>query len=128
MPDVDDGDAGTDSDQDDIFGVRFTRTSTNDLNTTMVVFTTPEVPVWGDFYAKDGGGTGTSAIYAYNAGFGTDPAANATSFINWIPRPDGQPRPVTQGEVPETASLIVWSLLVGSVGLVAQRRRQRAAA
>ena len=106
--------------KDDIFGVRFNRDE--DLSTIVVTFTTPQVPVWGDFYAKNGGGSGTNAVWAYNAGFGTDPTTETTVFTNWIPRPDGQN---TGGSTPEPATLIVWSLLIGSVALARLRRRPR---
>jgi hypothetical protein len=120
MPNVND----PNDNKDDIFGVRFSTPTdeTKKLNTVVVTFTTPEVPVWGDFYAKDGGGSGTNAVWAYNAGFGTDPTKQTKDFTNWIPRPDGQQN---GGQAPEPATLIVWSLLIGSVGLAGLRRRSR---
>ena len=109
MPDVDDGNPLTPDDKDDIFGVRFTR-GENEMDTTTVIFTTPEVPIWGDFYAKDGGDR-----WAYNTGFGIDPTT--TDFANWIPRPDGMV------VIPEPATFIVWSLL-GVLGLGWWHRRK----
>lgn len=104
------------NDADDIWGVRFT--PDEEVNTTTVTFTTPQVPVWGDFYAKDGGGTGANAIYAYNAGFGNDPTGN--NITNWIPVPDGESTPAPPA-VPEPASFAVWALL-GAAGLCVAKR------
>lgn len=113
MPDVDDGDPSTSADKDDIFGVRFTRDDENEMVVTTTVFTTPEVPIWGDFYAKDGGYD--DYVWAYNTGFGTDPTT--TDFANWIPRPDGVV------VIPEPATFIIWSLL-GALGLGWWHRRK----
>ncbi|MCA9236071.1 MAG: hypothetical protein KDA44_11405 [Planctomycetales bacterium] len=109
-----------------LYGVKFTRGS--DVNTTKVTFTSPQVPIWGDFYARDGGGNGANTIYAYNIGFGTDPAADATVFTNWIPRPDGvsiPPNPEPNDVVPEASSVFVWIALscVGAIGWGRTRRR-----
>ena len=121
MPDVDDGDNSTKAAKDDIWGVRFTRPDNLNVTTTTVTFTTPQVPIWGDFYAKDGGGNGSGAVYAYNIGFGTEPTEATTDFTNWIPRPDGQEtgedaQGSTPGEAPEAGALAIWSLL-GLCGL-----------
>jgi hypothetical protein len=61
-----------------IYGIKF-----EPGNTTTFQSTQP--PVWGDFYAKDGGSPGEEVI-AYNTGFGTDPTGSP--FTNWIPTPD----------------------------------------
>ena len=45
-------------------------------------FDTWRLPVWGDFYAK-----GSNGVYAYNAGFGTDPDPLTTDFNPWIMAP-----------------------------------------
>ena len=104
---IDDGDPTTDSDQDDIWGVRFTRDG--EVNSTTVIFTTVQVPVWGDFYAKDGGGQLPGTVYARNAGFGTDPTAEA-DLVNWIPRPNGTGHD-DPGGLPEAGGLAIWSFL-----------------
>ena len=104
------------------YGVRFTRG--DEVSITMVTFTTPEVPVWGDFYAQDGGGQGVNSVYAYNAGFGIMPTAAdaATDFLNWIPRPDGVDRPLNgHNVIPEPLSYVVWSLLIGCAGFFSRR-------
>ncbi len=120
MPDVDDGDVSTDADKDDIWGVRFEASGT----VTTVTFTTSQVPVWGDFYAKDGGGK-HDPVYAYNVGFGTDPSGSETAFTNWIPRPDGQPGGGGGGAIPEPASIVVWSLIAGGAAGLASLRKRR---
>jgi len=100
-----------------LWGVKFTRDSS--VTQTVVEFTTTQAPVWGDFYARDGGGTGAGTIYAYNLGFGTDPTAGATNFLNWIARPDGDSR------LPEPNSLALLSLILIGWGSAALRARHQ---
>jgi hypothetical protein len=70
-----------------------------------------------NFGSAPGGGNGTFHTAAHVQGIGT-----SGSGSGWIGNND---RPTTgQGEVPEAASLIVWSLLMWSVCLAATRRRQ----
>jgi hypothetical protein len=108
----------------DIYGVKFN--TSGDPNVSWVEFTTPQAPVWGDFYGKDGTeNMGADEVYIYNTGYGMDPLG--TDFTDWIARPNGASQPPgtgSGGAIPEAASLIVWSLLVGAMGLVSQRRRQ----
>ncbi len=99
-----------------LWGVRFTRDTA--LTETVVQFTTTQAPVWGDFYARDSGGTGAGTVYAYNLGFGTDPTAGATSFLDWIARPDGDSR------LPEPTSLALLALVLTSWGVGAMRGKQ----
>ena len=48
-------------------------------------------PVWGNFYAKDGGGK-KDPVIAYNWGFTTPPTAALVDEHDWwIPRPDSEP-------------------------------------
>jgi hypothetical protein len=95
----------------DFFSVKFKRDQ--EITQTTVTFTTPQVPIWGDFYARDGGGNGSGTIWAYNTGFGVDASSDTSGkYTNWIPRPDGK-----SIQTPEPATIIVWSLLAG-LGLV----------
>jgi hypothetical protein len=78
-------------------------------------FLTNRKPIWGDFYAKDGGG-----VYAYNTGFGTEPAAGGP-FTNWIAVPDTD----TFTRIPEPGTLgLVGGGLLGMGWLVRRRRRK----
>lgn len=99
--------------------MKFTRDS--DVDTTVVSFISTQAPVWGDFYARDGGGNGPGTIYAYNLGFGTDPSFSETNFSNWIARPDGVTTP-PPGDVPEAASCLIW-LGLGVASAFAMRKR-----
>ena len=78
---------------------------------TAITFYSKHLPMWGDFYAKDGkvGGTWNTA---WNNGIGTDPTGDP--FTNWIPVPDTKTVPI-----PSAA----WLLGAGLVGLVGIRRR-----
>lgn len=67
-------------------------------------FTVDKAPVWGNFYAKDGGGTGEGAVIAYNTGF-TNPQALTGIFIA---RPNGAP------SIPDPAAVF----LLGSACLI----------
>jgi hypothetical protein len=73
-----------------IYGIKITPTEEGE-NAFSFEFFSPNIPVWGDFYAKDGGGTGDGAVTAYNTGLGTQPVSD---FQAWIPVPDSQVVPV----------------------------------
>jgi hypothetical protein len=104
----------------DIFGLRFDVAATR--GTTTYEFDTPRAPVWGNFYADNGTGTGTNCPlcpqnYAYNAGFTQNPDT-ATSFLGFIARPD------TVG-VAEPASLILLCTGLMAAGAFRQRNLRR---
>ena len=102
-----------------IFGIK-ADTGTEDVDG-VYTFLSTRAPMWGDFYAKDGGGTDpATAVFAYNVGFGTDPAAGTTDFTNWIRVPDTTGGG-GQGDAPEPAMV----LLLGGALLALYRRRPR---
>ncbi len=88
----------------ELFGLKF------EDGTLEVSFVTDYAPEWGSFYARV---EGKKKDYAYNTGFGTDPAG--TDFTNWIPV-DGI------NSVPEPSTLI---LLLSGTGLLAGAARFR---
>jgi hypothetical protein len=94
----------------DIYGLKIDNVSTKDL---LVTFDSDRVPVWGDFYAKDGtdnlGGGVKEDVYLYNDGFfAVDPIA-----------------PLANGPlnghllVPDTVSVVPvpGAVLLGALGL-----------
>lgn len=103
---------------EDLYGVKLTRDEDEEAVTTMVSFTTPEVPIWGDFFAADG-----TPVYAYNEGFGIEPS-DTNGFLEWIPRPDGVAEEIP-GVIPEPHSVLVWSALSLLGIAVASRRIKR---
>lgn len=74
-------------------------------------FTSEQEPVWGNFYAKDGGGVGVDAVVAWNKGLGSTEGV-------FIARPDGE-RGV---QAPEPGTLLL--LGAGLLGLWAVPRRK----
>ncbi len=102
-------------------------------------FSTTHEPVWGDMWARDGGGNGSSSNlnYVYNTGFFADTGSSGADsmqdsvtaadspFLNWIPRRNGAPDEPPGGGlggVPEPTSVAVWSLLLGIATINASRR------
>jgi hypothetical protein len=106
----------------------------NDPGDATVSFDIARDPTWGDFYSK--GGNNQNLGTAWNSGFVAGDANDPLDAPSDGPHINDSglahilvPDSVTGGgignaELPEAASLIVWSLLMGAVGLVAQRRRQ----
>jgi len=95
---------------DDVYGVKFDDTS----GTTLVIeFDSTRLPVWGDFYAKDGG---NPINQAWNDGFldddPTDPPAD-DSIANHVLVPNGH--------TPEPAAMAL--LVLGGTGVLMRRRR-----
>lgn len=88
------------------------------------------MPMWGDFYAKDGGGTGSGAVIAYNSGFlFTTEAAigdgNAMADdLAWVLVPDTDNGTFPPSEVvPEPSTILL--LGAGLIGLGYYGRRKR---
>jgi len=110
----------------DIYGIKF-----DDLTETMTLrinFNSYRVPVWADFYAKDGnaGGQGTNA--AWNAGLlVADPtvAAGNGTINNHILAPDTeivQPPPGPTPELPPGALLLLTLIPAAWAGVRAKKK------
>lgn len=111
----------------DIYGIKIN--STPGVQPVVLEFDTTHAPVWGDIYAKDGQDTN----YLYNTGFYGDTGtgltsvqngnltASNTSFLNWIPRPDGIPG--TGTGIPEPNAFLFGSLICCVLGVVGSLRR-----
>lgn len=77
-----DVDTHSDSMPHDLYSIKWEETT--DVTWT-VEFDSARVPMWGDFYAKDG----SKALYAYNTGFEYDPySGNNLALYGYIARPD----------------------------------------
>ena len=77
-----------------------------------ITFYSTHLPMWGDFYAKDGNAGGLGTNTAWNIGNGTDPSGEP--FTNWIPVPDTKPVPIPGA---------IWLLGASLLGLVGIKRR-----
>ena len=109
---VSSGNPGMPADMDN--GIRFGPLTPSPFNMTWS-FWSNRAPVWGDFYARDGG-----ANYSWNAGFlNEDPAGSPSNGTigNKILRPDG-------AVVPEPSSLIALLGGLGACGSLVIRKRK----
>ena len=110
----------------DIYGINFDFGSTSSTYTLV----TTRRPIWGDFYLKGGNSSAFTPpgppaeedfLYAYNAGFGTDPTQQTSDFSNWIATPDTAtatvPTPAAAG-----AGLVLFVGLALRRGRYAERR------
>jgi hypothetical protein len=98
-------------------------------------FSSTQMPVWGDFYAKDGTDKPTGPdgndfridVTAWNTGL--DPANGftlddtTTNFTPWIPTPDTDILPPDE-IIPEPMTMSLLGL--GLLGLIAKRKRRKA--
>lgn len=99
----------------DIYGIKFDDVSGRRVHFS---FDSWRIPVWGDFYAKDGKAGGENVV-AWNAGFSLpdplDPARDGTIDYK-ILRPDTV--------VPEPSALLgLGTLLTGAAGMFVRRRK-----
>ncbi len=107
---------------EDLYGIKFELGG--DFTDLWFSFDCPRVPVWGDFYAKDGNDGTDTALW--NQGFGTgdpmDPPAGDGSDSFRVLRPDTETgsQPPTD-DSPEPAT---W-ILLAVTGIVAAGRRRR---
>jgi hypothetical protein len=95
---------------DDIYAIKF--------GAETLEFQTLRMPVWGDFYAKDGKFKGQD-VYAYNTGFGELPILDTLygDYGKWVARPD------TRTVVPEPSTYLLLGTLLAFAAAV--RRRQQ---
>jgi len=95
-----------------VYGIKFNREGLPETTTYEITFYSTRLPMWGDFYAKDGQAGGAGWNTAWNTGFGTDPTG--TNFTNWVAVPDTRVVPLPGA---------LWLLGAGLLGLVGIRRR-----
>ncbi len=110
---------GNPSMPDDLFGIKME--DFGDFTSLRWRFDSQRLPVWGDFYAKGGGGPG-GQNYLYNSGFAApDPLDGPAdgSIDNHLLRPDGR-----TPELPPAALTGLSTLPLGIAYLRGRRRRQ----
>ena len=99
-----------------MFGLKWN--TTNDPQTYSFTVVTNRMPMWGDFYAKDGV-ENTQDVYAYNLNFGVDTTApiDNGNAGGWVLVPDTQ-----TGVIPEPGTFLL--LGTGLLGIAAIRYRR----
>ena len=105
-----------------IHGFKFNTTEDQQENEWPIDFSfwSSQRPVWGNFYAKDGGVEGIDA-YAYNEGFLLDPVdVTDGDYTAWIATPDTEPGVYIPE--PGTAVLAIGAVLAG---VFARRHRRK---
>ena len=88
--------------------------------TSTATLVTDRAPVWGDFYAKDGGGNAEDAVAAWNTGFlDADPLDLPAdgSINNHVLVPDTYTTPV-----PEPGTLLLVGTGLTSAGVWSRKR------
>lgn len=87
-------------------------------------FQSPQAPVWGDFYAKDGTPRSGLVATAWNFGIGTDPTVATTDFGGWIPTPDTiQGAPLLPPVIPAPPAVLLGLLGLGLADVTRRLRR-----
>jgi hypothetical protein len=108
------------------WSIKFTRSDANAFDN-KITFESLHAPVWGNFYARDGGGSGSSTVYAYNKDFSTAPSnpndvTNDAGYQGYILTPDTTTLVVS---VPEPSTLAIAGVGALGFGAHAWRRRVR---
>jgi hypothetical protein len=101
-----------------MFGLKFDFGSSKPTYTLV----TARIPIWGNWYAKDGN-AGGGFNSAWNASFTTPPTAGASPFTGWIPTPDSE-----SVVVPLPAAAWMGMALIGSIGGAGFIRRRKVTA